>query len=190
MKTFFTSDTHFGHRNIIKYTKRPFADAREMDEALITRWNEVVGDNDVVYHLGDFTLKDSHFAAKIFQRLNGHIKVLGYHWHHDKRWLPQGFGRSPFASSGGVPVQILPPMAVLRFKHLRNKGRPQVVVLCHYAMSKWDRSHHGSWHLYGHSHGVFENGGLSMDVGVDCNDFRPFSLEDVAEIMRARIDDE
>jgi hypothetical protein len=29
----------------------------------------------------------------------------------------------------------------------------QPIVLCHYAMRVWNRSHHGAWHLYGHSRG-------------------------------------
>lgn len=184
MKTFFTSDTHFGHNNIIKYTQRPFANSREMDEAMIARWNEAVDERDTIYHLGDFSLSDAKFVEHIFPRLNGRIKVLGNHWHHDKRWIPQGFGKTRFVSASEIPVEILPPIVVLSFKHIRNKGRPQVIVLCHYAMAKWDRGHHGSWHLYGHSHGAYSNGGLSMDVGVDCNDFRPFSLEEVTERMQ------
>lgn len=183
-RTFFTSDTHFGHRNIIKYTNRPFANAQEMDDVLIARWNETVGEHDTIYHLGDFSLSDPKFVKTIFPRLNGHIKVLGYHWHHDKRWLPDGFGKTRYVSGPqGIPVEIMLPMVVLKFKGLRNNGRPQVVVLCHYAMAKWDQRHYRSWHLYGHSHGQFENGGLSMDVGVDCHEFRPISLEQVAERM-------
>ena len=56
MTIFFTSDTHFGHAKIIEYLNRPFATAEEMDEQLAVRWNEIVGEKDTVYHLGDFTL--------------------------------------------------------------------------------------------------------------------------------------
>lgn len=52
-RTFVISDTHFGHENIITYCGRPFANAQEMDEALLTNWNETVNDEDIVYHLGD-----------------------------------------------------------------------------------------------------------------------------------------
>ena len=55
-KVFFTSDTHFGHNNIIKYSGRPFKDANHMDEMLIKNWNATVSENDEVYHLGDVSL--------------------------------------------------------------------------------------------------------------------------------------
>lgn len=47
------SDTHFNHDNIIKYCNRPFVDAKEMNEAIVSNWNETVKDGDIVYHLGD-----------------------------------------------------------------------------------------------------------------------------------------
>ena len=55
----------------------------------------------------------------------------------------------------------------------------QLIVLCHYAFRVWRNAHHGSWHLYGHSHGSLPSAGRSMDVGVDCHDFSPISYEQV-----------
>ncbi|MCX6365194.1 MAG: hypothetical protein NTX57_00570 [Armatimonadetes bacterium] len=55
----------------------------------------------------------------------------------------------------------------------------QRIVLCHYAFRVWRNAHHGSWHLYGHSHGSLPGAGRSMDVGVDCHDFSPISYEQV-----------
>lgn len=54
VKIWFTSDTHFGHNNIMKFCQRPWKTVEEMDNALIQNWNSVVGENDIVFHLGDF----------------------------------------------------------------------------------------------------------------------------------------
>ena len=76
MTTFFTADTHFGHKNVIRYCNRPFASATEMDERLIENWNKIVGPDDLIYHLGDFTLLGEDLAAGYFQRLNGKIHII------------------------------------------------------------------------------------------------------------------
>lgn len=75
-----TSDTHFGHENIIKYADRPFKDVDEMDEALIENWNSVVKEGDKVYHLGDVWMSNGEKAYKNIRRLNGKKRlVLGNH---------------------------------------------------------------------------------------------------------------
>ena len=79
METFFTSDTHFGHKSVIDFCKRPYFYVEEMDEALVENWNSVVGPEDRVYHLGDFawTMKA---AKRIRPRLNGNIRlIIGNH---------------------------------------------------------------------------------------------------------------
>lgn len=71
------SDTHFGHENIIKYCKRPFANAAEMDERMVENWNSVVKDEDIVYSLGDV-----YFAQgwKSLSKLKGRKRlILGNH---------------------------------------------------------------------------------------------------------------
>lgn len=83
-KTFLISDTHFGHAGVCHFTRadgsklRPWTDPNEMDEAMIANWNNVVGHNDVVWHLGDVVINRK--ALKTLGRLNGRKKlVMGNH---------------------------------------------------------------------------------------------------------------
>ena len=162
----FTSDTHFGHANIIKYSNRPFANVDDMDEQLIQNWNKRVGKNDLVYHLGDFSFhKDFTKTTEIFNRLNG-VKelILGNHDY--------------------MPV---PNMNWHSVSHMRAlKGFSQKVVLCHYAMRVWDQSHRGAIHLYGHSHGTLPGDSQSMDVGVDCTNYAPISYDEIKEKLKTQ----
>ncbi|QPY77346.1 metallophosphoesterase [Bacillus phage Anthos] len=75
-----TSDTHFGHRNIIEYENRPFKDVEDMNEKLIENWNKVVKPHDLVVHVGDLFLCGAKKAEEIAKRLNGRkILVKGNH---------------------------------------------------------------------------------------------------------------
>lgn len=162
MKYFFTSDQHYGHTNIIKYCDRPFDNVDEMDKELMRRHNEVVRADDIVFHLGDFCWvnKKSEAYIKYINHLNGkHIFIRGSHDY----WLPKNH-------------QMI---IEKKFDNIR-------IVMCHYAMRKWPRSHYNSWHLYGHSHGKLETPGKTLDVGVDCHNFYPISLEQITEIMEKK----
>lgn len=87
--TFFTSDTHFGHANIIRLCNRPFQNVEEMNEVLIENWNKVVSKDDTVFHLGDFAFGGSSVWNSIIPRLNGHINlIIG---NHDRKNLRQGY---------------------------------------------------------------------------------------------------
>ena len=79
-KIFLIGDTHFMHKNIIKYCNRPFKDIEEMTESLIKNWNSVVDHNDIVYVVGDFALCGKQKIIEIGNRLNGrkHL-ILGNH---------------------------------------------------------------------------------------------------------------
>lgn len=177
MTTWFTADTHFGHANIIRYSQRPFDSAQVMDAALIENWNQVVGPKDTIYHLGDFTLAGREAASQYFAPLNGRISIVP--GGHDHRWLRQG----DYHSKSGALVKILPPLVTVKLP-IAGLEKSQLVVLCHYAMRVWDRSHYGSWHLYGHSHGNLPPRKNSLDVGVDCWDYKPISSETIYQAMR------
>jgi calcineurin-like phosphoesterase family protein len=159
---FFTSDTHFDHYNIIKHSHRPFISANDMNQGLIDRWNSKVSHNDTVYHLGDFA-----FGRKITV---GRIKEL----------LNQLNGTIKFCYGNHDNIKLFNKIGV-DGKDLRTiKYENKTIVLYHYAMRVWNKSHFGSWHLYGHSHGSLpEADSLSFDVGVDANNYYPLSFDEV-----------
>jgi calcineurin-like phosphoesterase family protein len=173
MQIFFTSDTHFDDTFAIEYFNRPFQSVDEMNAAMVDRWNNVVTNDDTVYHLGDFTPEDLSHFTKWANQLNGTLRILPGNM--DRLWLPD------FVTS--EKVHVLPPLVSVAFEKIGTIGQPQMIVLCHYSLQVWERSNHGSWHLFGHTHGKLKGIGKSFDVGVDCTDFVPLSLEQVAEKM-------
>ena len=157
---FFTADEHYGHKNIIRYCKRPFTSVDEMDAVLIQRHNEVVQESDTIIHAGDFTLaKKSRMEEYRKQLIGKHIFLMGS---HDK-WTP-------------------PPYIFIWEKNIANR----LIVVCHYAMRTWPKSHYDSWQLYGHSHGTLEPRGKQWDIGVDNNDYYPVSFDQLVAIMKSR----
>ena len=75
---FFTSDLHFGHKNILKYCNRPWNSVEEMDEGLIQNWNNTVGKDDIIFNLGDFAFASNQRWRELISRLNGkHYLILG-----------------------------------------------------------------------------------------------------------------
>lgn len=163
---YFTADTHFGHDRIRDYCSRPFSSVGEMDNVIIGRWNETVKPKDILYHLGDFCLGNQEMAFSYFRRLNGQIYVIP--GGHDKRWV-----RPNLCYTGpNCIVRVLPPLYTITLDE-------QVIVLCHFAMRTWDRSHYGSIHCHGHSHGRLPPWPNSLDVGVDSWDFYPVSFDKV-----------
>lgn len=172
----FISDTHFGHANIIKYSNRPFQDVDQMNEWMIEEWNKRVQKNDDIYHLGDFAFLRPEPMEKLLKRLMGrkHL-ILGNHdkWIIDNwNWLlEQGLFES-----------------IQYYREIRAGGKK--LILFHYGQRVWNGSHHGSIHLYGHSHGSLPPHGLSVDAGVDCKeittDYRPVHLNEVLDYMSKR----
>jgi len=160
MTIFFTSDMHFAHKNIIRLSHRPFSSVEEADAELISRWNSRVTVDDTVYDLGDFAFAN---PKPYLEQLKGDIiRIKGSHDHDMKE----------------------PYMRIVKFDDFQDEyGDPVSITLCHYAMRSWEKSHYGSWHLFGHHHGMLEPYGLSFDVGVDCWNFYPVSLEEVAAKM-------
>ena len=162
---FFTADLHLSHSNIIKYCHRPFANVDEMDETLIANWNATVSAHDTVFHIGDFCMGD---FRKHIDRLNG-IKIF-LKGSHDRGLEKAGIAKHDIYMLSARQTGVVD------------------IVMCHYAMRVWSKSHYNTWHLYGHSHGHLAPEGKSWDVGVDSNGFRPLSLAEIEVIMSKRPD--
>ncbi len=75
-KVFIISDTHFEHANVIEYAGRPFNNVEEMNETIIKNWNQVVGENNVVIHLGDFAFGGYGNVEKFINKLNGRVILI------------------------------------------------------------------------------------------------------------------
>lgn len=178
----FTSDTHFGHKNIIRFSNRPYRDEDHMTEELVKSWNEVVDEEDDVYHLGDFSLTNAEKTQSILYRLNGNIHLIK--GNHEKSVLQKSYNRDRFTWIKDYHEMSL----------VMPDGTKQFIVMCHYGMRVWNKSHHGAIQLYGHSHDSLDKEGAwgkSMDVGVDSayrilGEYRPFSLREVMNIMNKR----
>lgn len=170
MALFFTSDEHYGHRNIIEFCKRPFADIADMREKLIENHNAKVGKGDITYHIGDMFWRTVPVmeAHEILNRLNGqHALVWG---NHDEL-----IERNDDLASRFIWIKDI--------ARLRPCKELPSLVLCHYPFRSWRGSNKGSWHLYGHVHGEMPGIGLSMDVGVDAHNQYPVSFEEVMVAM-------
>ena len=188
-KIFFTSDTHFFHKNIIDYSNRPWNTIEQMNEGIIDNWNNVVGEKDIVYHLGDVAMGGSKRAeelSSILFKLNGTIRLVrGNHddyvlnspcierfdWvkdYHELKYTSPSYGKRKF-------------------------------VLMHYPLLTWNSSNRKtkeglpySIQLHGHCHGgvnSLNNQTTRMDVGVDPNEYQPLSIESIIKLMNCRVYD-
>lgn len=162
---YFSSDHHFSHNGILKHcsSTRPYNTIVEMDKDYIDKWNSFISDKDEVYYLGDLTLGNWGTALSYIKKLKGRIRFIK--GNHDDRWFGSLDSHQKLA-----PIH-----------ELRHNG--QLYVLSHYAMREWNKSFHGSYHLFGHSHGNLPSYKLSFDIGVDCHNGFPISIDEVNEKM-------
>lgn len=164
---FFTSDTHFGHSNIIKYSKRPFADANEMDEALVENWNKTVSAKDDIWHLGDIIFSKD---LSILDRLNGKKHFLK--GNHDEYLIRNDYHYDIHSYDPSWRDYY-----ELKYKDIK-------FVLCHYPLLTWNKARYGSIHLHGHCHGTVNHLNTNIkrfDVGVDVYNYTPVSIDQIIE---------
>lgn len=158
MTIFFTSDTHFGHGGALGLFRRPFASVADMDAAMIAGWNEAVGPEDEVWHLGDFAIGRSEAEiARILARLAG------------RKHLVAGNNDTAATQNLGDWASITP------YAELEQGGA--LLILCHYPFRSWRGMAKGSINLHGHCHGKLQGLPRQFDVGVDVWGFAPVTLE-------------
>jgi calcineurin-like phosphoesterase family protein len=180
----FTSDLHFGHKQILSYSDRPFKDLEEMHSELIKRWNECIMPEDIVYVLGDMALCPFRDFEPIAKQLNG-IKYL-IRGNHD------AYSEGQYRKLGFTV-----------FHELKLKLAGHMVRLSHYPyalpwyerlfafkselrfMDKRPPRIKGEWLFHGHSHVKYKkaNKDQRIHVGVDANNFYPISLRELESLM-------
>ena len=195
-RIWFTSDTHYKHSNICRGTSnwpegsktRDFDTLDKMNDAMINNINHLVGEDDILFHLGDWSFGGFENIQEFRDRLickNIHL-ILGNHDHHIEN--DKGGVRALFASVNhyvrleltipNVPNEINPAKTIKK-----------TFVLCHYPIASWHDMNRGVIHLHGHVHLGPHNKlhtGKAMDVGMDGNYMDPYSLQEIARIMRDR----
>lgn len=222
---YFTSDTHYHHKNIVKGTTawegnvgnrtRNFETLEQHNAALVSNINACVGEDDILYHLGDWSFGGIDQIWNFRKQLKCKTIHLIYGNHDEKIEEKKEFIIPEEETKiyeelfkermGSAPSQrtITVDRLFSSVNHyLEISVNRQKMVLCHYAMRVWNKSHRGNWMLYGHSHGTLDDlkpqfaeptwigddyyikNAKTMDVGVDTHkEFRPYSITELQEIM-------
>jgi calcineurin-like phosphoesterase family protein len=190
---FFTSDTHYNHSNICRATSkwsddnltRDFNSLDQMNNSLVNNINEVVGQNDILIHLGDWSFGGFDNIAEFRNRIlckNIHL-VLGNHDHHIER--NKGAIQDLFSSVNHyINLDLRRPSE-------RRKGEIDKFkfVLMHFPIASWDGMNNSVMHLHGHVHlppGLRISEGRAMDVGVDGNGYYPLGLFEIINLLKGR----
>jgi len=162
MPIFFTSDTHFGHGGALGLYQRPFASVAAMNEAIVERWNETVGHDDEVWHLGDFAIRQRQAVVEdLLARLAGRKHLV----------TGNNDGAATTEASGWESLQPYAEITV----------EGSSLVLCHYPFRTWRGMAKGWINLHGHCHGRLRQQPRQFDVGVDVWGFRPVTLRTILE---------
>lgn len=159
-RAWFTSDTHFGHTNIVQYCQRPFTDVHHMNRELVRRWNKVVEPLDIVYHLGDFAMGNRGDIPGHLNKLNGKITLV--RGNHD---------RSQTAMREAGFTEIYDELVV--------EVEGTKVYLHHQPVDDMRKWKGAQIHLHGHVHTEYQRRGRLINVGVDMWDFTPRSISEL-----------
>jgi len=175
MSIFFTSDHHFGaDKNAWKYRYRPFITPEETDEKMVELWNKYITKDDIVYHLGDFSIQDNAIP-KFIEKLNFDkiILIVGNHdYKRDRNLLEEYFDviyDEPFE------------LKIDKSYDIYNEG--DIIWLCHYPLQR----HNNYYTVTGHVHNLWSIAKRMINVGVDAHHFRPVSLGQVINSRHSEI---
>lgn len=174
-RKYFTADLHLGHRGILRHCRatRPFDTVEDMDRAIVERINERVSAGDILYIVGDFAIStDGEYVRHLFHEIRSRkVLILGNHDLDRKGRVAKTIRDLPWD---------IPPVAALE---THDEGCR--IYMNHYACRVWPAGHHGSYHLFGHSHGNLPPLGRSRDVGIDCPDlvFAPATFAEIQETL-------
>ena len=193
-KLWFTSDTHYDHKNICAATTnwvgaenltRKFSSLDRMNDELVFWINQRVGQDDILFHLGDWSFNGFDNIRKFRERIvcqNVHL-ILGNHDHHIER--NKDNIQSIFSS---VNHYLLLDVKRELDSFQMKAGAPDLIrfALMHYPIASWNGMNDGVIHLHGHVHlpnNLRVAHGKAMDVGVDGNNYEPIELDEVLRIM-------
>ena len=154
---YFTSDTHFADPRVLRIDRRPFQNMADHDIALIRNWNDIVGEDDEVWHLGDFMASGGGLCDQILSRLRGRKHLI----------IGNNDPPSTTTANNWESVQ--------HYAELELDG--QFLILCHYPFRTWNKMGKRSINLHGHSHGKLKPSPRQFDVGVDARELRPVTLD-------------
>lgn len=181
---FFSGDHHFWHKNIIlpDYEDRPFTngdgepDVELANEQMIAGWQETVTEDDVVCYTGNLSFGGYRKTLKILKQLPG--KLMYVRGEHDKKAVLKALEESG---------KLVAPVTYVKELEIQK----QHIILSQCAFEVWPRSHHGSWNIFGYSHGSLEEKGKKMDVGVDAIaqrglGYKPVPFEYIRGILDSR----
>jgi calcineurin-like phosphoesterase family protein len=172
----FTADSHLGHEAILRHMPergKVFASIEEMDAHVVDETNRVVGKNDILIHAGDFAWR----AGRV-----GH-----YRHRLNVRQIHVARGNHDAASL----VKHVSTMELILFKKFDGHD----FHIEHRPCLSWNKKQRGGFHVYGHSHGLFEDtlntlwpGRRAIDVGIDhafrlTGEWRPLSLDEVLHFI-------
>lgn len=177
MFTHFYGDPHFGHTNILEYARRPFTSIEAMNESLITTYNRMVGQDDLVLWLGDCWF---HGQANLLQRMNGRkALVTGNHDDHPAKMVEAGF---EFAVR-----ELFFRVGNLRFQAIHNPARIQSPPgVRQPGKFEWKPPIKGCVAIHGHTHSGVRQRGPYINVGVDAWDYGPAPLAEVLALVKER----